>query len=98
LNSFPRFGVIVALALTTGAVAADPIKRNMLGCVTEELLDEAIEYASKGDTNSMTQLVVAGQCFMLRAGQSVSVIKPGFTVATIRYNGVKLFTPSEAIR
>lgn len=98
MNTFPRLAVIASVTLGALAAHADPIKRNMLGCVSEELLDEAIGYASKNDTKAMTQLVVSGQCFMLRTGESVSVIKPGFTVATIRYNGVKLFTPSEAIR
>ena len=33
------------LTFTVVAVNAEPIKRDMLGCVTEEPLDEAIGYA-----------------------------------------------------
>ena len=96
-NYITAFIFCLSLAVSFHA-AAEPIKRNMLGCVSEELLDEVLGYAAKRDTNSMSELVMSGKCAMLRAGETVSVISPGFTVATIRYKGVKLFTPSEAIR
>lgn len=88
----------VALLLTTSPASAEQVKRNLPACVSEDLLDEFITYATKGDNNGARQLLLAGKCTMLSAGATVSVISPGFMVATIRYNGVKLFTPSEAVR
>lgn len=98
MNVFWKITLATVAALAVVSATADTIKRNMLGCVSEDLLDEAIGYASKQDTKAVVQLVMSEQCFMLKSGEAVSVIRPGFTVATIRYNGVKLFTPSEAIR
>jgi len=98
MNVFYKIALVAVATVVPMSVSADTIKRNMLGCITEDLLDEALGYASKQDTKGMVQLVVSGQCFMLKAGDTVSVIRPGFTVATIRRDGVKLFTPAEAIR
>jgi hypothetical protein len=70
----------------------------MPACVSEELLDELITYAIKGDTAGHVQLMRSGKCVMLRSGQTVSVVSPGFKVATIRLNGAKLYTPAEALR
>jgi transketolase C-terminal domain/subunit len=44
------------------------------------------------------QLYKSGKCTTLRAGESVALISPGFMRATVRYKGVKLFTPAEALR
>ena len=85
-----------ALALSYSAYA-DPIRRTMPACVSEELLDELTTYAAKGDREGTAELLRSGKCVALLAGEEVSVIRPGFLVATIRYKGVKLFTPSEAL-
>lgn len=77
---------------------AETIKRGLIGCVSEELLDELLTYIRKSDQGGMMQLMRSGQCMMLKVGEPVSVISPGFMTATIRYKGVKLYTPSEAIR
>lgn len=77
---------------------ADPIKRDMPACTSEEDLDELILYATKGDTKGHSQLYLSGKCMTLKSGESVSVISPGFSRATVRYKGVKLFTPAEALR
>lgn len=69
-----------------------------MGCVSESLLDELLTYINKGDKAGMMQLLVSGQCMLLKVGDPVSVISPGFMTATIRYKGVKLYTPSESIR
>ena len=90
--------VVLSLATMMSPAVAETINRNMLGCVTEDLLDEVIGYANKSDKDGMMQLVLSGKCVMLRAGEAVSVISPGFSVATIRYKGTKIFTPSEALR
>jgi hypothetical protein len=65
--------------------------------VTEDLFDELNGYAAKHDDDGIKQMFASGSCTMLRAGESISVISPGF-IATVRYKGVKLFTASEAIR
>lgn len=87
-----------ALSLAALSVHAEQVKKNMPACVSEEYLDELITYSSKGDKDGMRQLYMAGKCTSLKAGDPVSVISPGFMTATIRYNGTKLFTPSEAVR
>lgn len=92
----------VALGVLLSFVAlwaqAEQVKKNMPACVSEEYLSELITYSSKGDRDGMRQLFMAGKCVALKAGDTVSVISPGVMTATIRYNGTKLFTPSEAVR
>lgn len=85
------------LALATPATA-EQVKRNLPACVSEELLSELMTYAAKKDNAGVQQLLMSGQCTLLPVGATVSVISPGFMLATIRYKGAKLFTPSEAIR
>jgi hypothetical protein len=92
---------IFTLSVVLGASTstwAEPVKRNMPACTSEEYLDELQTYSAKGDNDGIKQLFVAGSCTMLRAGDSISVISPGFMVATVRHKGQKLFTPSEALR
>lgn len=86
------------LMIVSSTAIADLVKRSMPACITEESLDELTTYSVKGDQDGIKQLFVSGHCVMLNAGQIVSVIRPGFTVATVRLNGRKLFTPSEALR
>lgn len=88
----------VALLLAATSAVAEQVKRNLPACVSEDLLDEFITYVTKGNSNGARQLLISGKCTMLSTGAAVSVISPGFMVASIRYNGVKLFTPSEAVR
>lgn len=91
---------VVAICLVASAplAMAEYVKRTMPACVSEELLDELTTYAAKGDNDGAKQLLLSGRCTMLRAGDAISVISPGFMVATVRYKGTKLYTPSEAIR
>ena len=88
-------GTIIAIVPTANA---ETIKKGLFGCVSEDLLDEATRYSSKSDMNGLRQLVMSGQCTVLRVGEQVSVINGGFMTATIRYKGTKLFTPSESVR
>lgn len=87
-----------ALVCIAALANAETVKRGLIACVSEELLDEATTYANKRDTDGFMQLVLAGKCTILKEGERVSVISPGFIVATIRYKGMKLYTPSEAVR
>lgn len=93
---------IFALAILAGAAAvpayAEIAKRTALACLSEELLDEATNYAIKRDTSGTAQLIAGGKCLVLQSGEQISVISPGFAVATIRYRGAKMFTVSEAVR
>ncbi|HAN93107.1 MAG TPA: hypothetical protein DCQ33_13650 [Nitrospira sp.] len=97
--NYLALSIVATLALVASApAAAETIKRNAVGCISEELLDEAVGYANKGDDDGLAALAAAGDCVFIRAGETISVISPGFLVATIRYKGVKLFTPSESVR
>lgn len=94
---------LVAFAMTAATVVAstamaETVKRGMFACVSEDALDEAMSYAAKSDTNGSTQLLLSGQCTILKVGEQVSVASPGFMRVTIRYRGVKLITLSEAVR
>ena len=91
------FALLLCTTFLATTVQAETIKRGMIGCVSEDLLDELLTYINKGDRSGMTQLVISGKCMLLKVGDPVSVISPGFMTATIRYKGVKLYTPSEAI-
>ena len=90
--------VILGSALFTSAAHADQLKRPAIACVSEDLFDEYLGYATKGDKDGEMQLLLNRQCVMLSKGETVSVISPGFMTATIRYQGTKLFTNSEAVR
>lgn len=87
-----------ALLVAAAPAAAEQVKRNLPACVSEDLLDELTTYATKKDNAGVRQLLMSGKCTLLPIGAAVSVISPGFMVTTIRYNGTKLFTPSEAVR
>lgn len=97
-----RTRISTTLAATLLAVAqpatAEQVKRSLPACISEDLLDELSKYAAKGDNDGFRQLLLSGQCTLLQVGATVSVISTGFMVATIRHKGVKLFTPSEAVR
>lgn len=98
MNKTTLLLVATLAAAATSAAHADPVKRSMPACTSEDYLDELTTYSAKNDQAGIKQLFVAGVCTMLRAGDNVSVISPGFMVATVRHNGKKLFTPSEALR
>lgn len=70
----------------------------MIGCISADLLDEILTHINKSDESEMMQLVISGNFMLLKVGDPVSIISPGFMTANIRYKGVKLYTPSEAIR
>ena len=93
-----RLILLFAAAISSNGAWAETVKRDMPACLSEELLDELTTYSAKRDKESFVQLLNSGKCIGLRAGTRVSVIDPGFMGATIRYKGVKLYTPSEAIR
>lgn len=94
---FTYFAVVASLMIASSAMA-ETVKKGLIACVSEELLDEAVTYAAKNDYGGITQLLSSGRCTVLKLGEQVSVISPGFMTATIRYRGIKLFTPSEAVR
>lgn len=92
--------IMAAAVLASIAVIsnAEVIKQEMPACVSEDLLDEITNYIIKADRQSYMPLLRSGQCIRLDPGMNVSVIKQGFTVYEIRFNGVKLYTPSKALR
>lgn len=104
-NTQPRgralacIAMALAMLVTSTAVRADDvIKTGMFGCISEDLLNEALGYAAKRDNASLRPLFASGQCVILRAGARVSVVDAGFMVATLRYQGVKVYAPSEVLR
>lgn len=86
------------ISLVCAQVHAEVVKRQMPACVSEDALNEAFQYAAKSDQRGLAQLLTSGQCTILPSGANVSVIDGGILKATIRYKGLKLYTPSEAIR
>ena len=86
------FCLSVGFLAATGTATAEPVKRALPACVSEDYLGAIT------DGDSLTKLMRAGKCTVLKVGSSVVVIDRGFMVSTILYNGEKLFTPSEAIR
>lgn len=86
------------LLLASGNTHAEQVKRRLPACLSEDLLDEITRYATKSDTNGFMQLLRSGQCVMLPAGEQISVIDRGFITSAVRFRGMKLYTPSEAIR
>ena len=90
--------VILGFALLISAARADQLKKSTIACQSEDLFDEFMGYIGKGDKDGEMQLLLSAQCVALSAGETVSVISPGFMIATIRYQGTKLFTNSEAVR
>lgn len=96
-----RYTIVITIAIalfTSSAAMAETVKKGLVACVSEEILKEAITYATKRDKSGFTQLLTSGQCTTLTEGEQVSVISSGFVTTTIRYQGVKLYTPSEAVR
>jgi hypothetical protein len=93
-----KMAAVTCLLASSGFATADVVKRTMPACVTEDLFDELTTYVTKGDKQGMAQLILSGQCTILEKGKQIFVISPGFMVATVRYNGTKLFTASEAVR
>ncbi|HNR15002.1 MAG TPA: hypothetical protein PKM59_16970 [Thermodesulfobacteriota bacterium] len=98
MNKAITIAALAAILLGPQPVMAETVKRGLVACVSEELLDEIIGYVAKKDNSGFTQLLMSGKCTILKEGEQVSVINPGFMTATIRYRGVKMFTPSEAVR
>lgn len=90
--------IVISALFSVPTASAATITRFTLACLTEELYDESFNYLVKNDKDGIVQLVLSGNCAMLQAGETVSVIRRGFLIATIRYQGKKLFTSSEAIR
>ena len=70
-NSFvvPIAVISVLVGFAVSAVA-DPIKRGLPACVSEELLDELTNYVVKGDRDGAAQLYLAGNCTTLKVGDS----------------------------
>lgn len=98
LKNIASVALLTTTLLLSAAAHAETIKKGLMGCTSEELLDELLTYINKSDQSGMMQLLISGKCMLLKVGDPVSVISPGFMRATIRYKGVKLYTPSEAIR
>lgn len=85
----------IAVLMVPVLAWAEIVKTDMPACLSQDLLDELTTYSAKRDRKSFKQLLDSGKCIGLHAGTEVSVISPGFMTATIRYRGVKLYTPSD---
>ena len=98
INRFTLASAAMAAFFLSTPAMGETVKRGLVGCVSEELLDEAVTYATKRDNSGLMQLLTSGRCTILKEGEQVSVISQGFMTATVRYRGAKLYTPSEAVR
>lgn len=94
------YAIIILLmgSFLTPVANAAIVVNSLPACVSKGLLSELITYVNKYDRDGVAQLLGSGKCVFLERGENVSVISPGFTTATIRYRGVKMYTPSEAVR
>ena len=84
---------------TLGSAAhAEIVTSTYIACTSKDALDEAVGYAVRGDQDGTIQLIMTGQCTLLKAGERVSVIDWGLLTTTIRHKGVKLYIPSRALK
>jgi hypothetical protein len=98
MRTVVKLVAFIPMLFADGLAQAEVVKRMMPACVTKELFDEFTTYATKSDKRGMAQLMLSGKCTILQQGDQISVISPGFMIATVRYKGVKLFAASEAVR
>jgi len=89
--------LLLSATLVTLSVSAEVVKKGLPACSSEDLLDELIGYSAKHDNDGMMELLKNGSCTFLKEGDKVSVISLGFMTTSIRYKGIKLFTPTEAV-
>jgi len=103
-NLMLRSSAIAAMAvsifcISTSAFAESvAVKRILPSCVSKELLDEILQYRSEGDKDGYRQILGTAQCVLLDIGDRVSVIDTGISIATIRWRGIKWYTPIETIK
>lgn len=93
-----KYFAIALACLAASSAMAETVKKERPACISEELLDEITKYIIKDDKEAYMPLLRSGRCIKLTPGMKVSVVDEGFFVSTIRYSGVKLFTPVQAIR
>ncbi|MFC7411357.1 hypothetical protein [Hydrogenophaga atypica] len=92
MKKLAHVSLSVGLLAAVGTAAAEQVRQALPACVSKEYLSAIT------DGNSLTQLMMAGKCTVLKVGASVVLIDRGFLTSTILYNGKTLVTPSEAIR
>lgn len=98
IKQIASIAFLSATLLVSATAHAQTVKRGLIGCVSEDLLDELLTYINKSDQSGMMHLLVSGKCMLLKVGDPVSVISAGFMTSIIRYKGIKLHVPSEVIR
>lgn len=54
-----------AFLFATSPASAQQVKRSLPACVSEDLLDEFVTYATQGDSNGVRQLLLTGRFTML---------------------------------
>lgn len=91
--------IALGLPLTVMCIPiyAETIQYQVPACISKDTLSEFGVYIVKGDNAGMMQLIETQQCTVLQGGDEVSVISRGFMTATIRYEGIKLYTDTEAL-
>lgn len=63
----------ILFACTAYGLHAEPVKRSLVACLSEDLLDEASTYAVRGDKDGLMQLLLTGRCAILKVGDSEAV-------------------------
>ena len=73
-------------------------KTQLIACASEAVLSEMRGYEADKDQKGVTKLMRTGQCKVIAAGESVTIVRPGILTATIEYRGSRLFTRADTIR
>lgn len=68
----------------------------MFGCRSEDLLKEMAGYAGRNDRHGAAQLLRGGHCVTVPKGAQTSIISLGLIRTEARFEGVKLWLPTEA--
>lgn len=93
-----RLILVFVVTSTATQVWAERVTTHAFGCISEEVYEEYGNLVANKRGSQVNQLVNSGQCLLLKEGSMVSVIKRGFTVTAIRYNGVKLYIDAAFVK
>lgn len=92
--------LVIALLVSSELSLAETItaKRTFAACTTETLASKMYAYEDAKDQKGVSSLISSGQCMAVSAGESVTITRPGILIATIEYQGRKLFARADALR
>jgi len=92
--------ILLAILLPIIAQAATPAMtvKKLPACLSEQWLDDMMDFAQVRDYKSWDSYLEMNRCIILRLGLSVTVTDAGFIKHEFVYQGLKMWTPKEALR